>query len=106
MILALELATRRNWKGGNASTPEFVTLSALLRAANLHGLSNIPANFRTPSSVAMKVSNFIGANVEADGGLRKTQAETDLVEEFRDDQPSLKAAADGIRQTIRDRLGL
>lgn len=106
MILALELATDRNWVGGNSQTPEFVRLSALLRAANLPGIPSIPADFRTASSVAMKVSNFIGANAEAAGGLRKTQKETDLVEEFRGDPEGLKEVAASIRQAIRDRLGL
>lgn len=100
LLLALEVADRREWRAGNKTTPDFVALSRLLRAVNLPGVSTIDETFRSPSSVSLKVSNLVGANRNVPGGMRDSKREIALVEHFLRYRESSLADAVALRARL------
>lgn len=102
MVLAADLADDRGWKGPNSATPEIVELSVLLRAARIHPGQGRSENFRSPSSVSLKVNNLIGSHPEApQKPLRTSAAEVPIVRQFVEDRERMKQLAAEIRQRIK-----
>ncbi|NND23136.1 MAG: HNH endonuclease [Acidimicrobiia bacterium] len=58
LILALELYFRDETARGNKTHPEVLKLSQVLNSLPIHSSNNQETNFRNPSGVAMKLSNF------------------------------------------------
>ncbi len=101
MILAADLAARRNWKGVRSNTPGVPELSTLLRMANFHPRTGRPENFRSANSVGLKVNNLIAGHPESTGkGLRNTEIEREVVDEFLRDPRGMRRKADEIRASI------
>ncbi len=99
-MLAAELIDRRGWVGGNARTPEIVELSEVLRIANFPNADLIDDSFRSVNSVAMKLSNLIGANPSVDGGLRGGPSEARIVAEFLENPDVMRSFAESLRMAV------
>ena len=101
MILAAELAYKRQWRGVNSKTPGIKELSQLLRSANIHEETAKDDRFRSASSVSMKVNNLIAGHPGHIGvGLRSTLAEKLVVQKFLDDPKKMTTEATSIRSRI------
>ena len=101
MILAADLADDRGWKGPNSATPEVVELSEILRRARIYPEQGRPENFRSPSSVSLKVNNLIGSHPHAPKkSLRTSAAEVPIVKSFVEDREHMKQRAAEIREWI------
>lgn len=100
LLLALELLDRREWRSGNAQTPDFLSLSSLLRAANFPGVSDLDPGFRSVGSVSMKMGNLIGAHPGIDGGMRTSRREIDFVAEFLQNRERMIADAVALRAKL------
>lgn len=59
LILALELYFRDETAIGNKSHPEVIRLSQILNSLPIHSDGVQEANFRNPTGVAMKLSNYL-----------------------------------------------
>ena len=59
LILALELYFRDEAAIGNKSHPEVIRLSQILNSLPIHFDGVQEANFRNPTGVAMKLSNYL-----------------------------------------------
>jgi 5-methylcytosine-specific restriction protein A len=59
LILALELYFRDETARGNKTHPEVVKLSRILNSLPIHSGGAQETNFRNPTGVAMKLSNFL-----------------------------------------------
>lgn len=59
LILALELYFRDETAIGNKSHPEVIRLSQILNSLPIHSNGVQEANFRNPTGVAMKLSNYL-----------------------------------------------
>lgn len=59
LILALELYFRDETARGNKTHPEVIKLSQVLNSLPIHSNSAQKQNFRNPTGVAMKLSNFL-----------------------------------------------
>jgi 5-methylcytosine-specific restriction protein A len=97
LVLAVELIDRRGWVGANSHTPEVVELSGVLRTANFPDVDVIDDSFRSVNSVAMKLSNLIGANPSVDGGLRGGPSEARIVAEFLENPDVMRSFAESLR---------
>lgn len=103
MILAADLADDNQWRGVRANTEAVVRLSRLLRASALHPVVDRSGNFRSPSSVGMKVNNLVAWHPKNEGkGLRKSAAEGPIVEEFLAGRRRMKVQAQEIRRRLAD----
>ncbi|KSU65989.1 hypothetical protein AS038_09910 [Arthrobacter sp. NIO-1057] len=101
MILAANLAYKRQWRGVNSRTPGISELSELLRSAKFHADEAKDDRFRSTSSVSMKVNNLIAGHPQrTGGGLRSTSAEKLVVQKFIDDPNKMMAEAARIRKQI------
>ena len=101
MILAADLADDRGWKGPNSTTPEVVELSEILNRARIYPEQGRPENFRSPSSVSLKVNNLIGSHPHAPKKpLRTSAAEVPIVKSFVEDREHMKQQAAKIREWI------
>lgn len=101
MILAADLAYKRQWRGVNSKTAGVNELSQLLRSANIHAKTTRDDRFRSASSVSMKVNNLIAGHPERIGvGLRSTSAEKIIVQKFLDDPSQMTMEAASIRSRI------
>lgn len=102
IILAADLADDRGWKGPNSQTPEVIELSNLLRSASIHPRELRDENFRSASSVSLKVNNLIASHPNSrKKGLRTSASELSVVEDFINDRAGMKQAAAEIRDRIR-----
>jgi 5-methylcytosine-specific restriction protein A len=59
LILALELYFRDETARGNKTHPEVIKLSRILNSLPIHSSGVQETNFRNPTGVAMKLSNFL-----------------------------------------------
>jgi len=101
MILAADLAYKRQWRGVNTKTPGINELSQLLRSAKIHSDAAKDERFRSASSVSMKVNNLIAGHPQHTGvGLRSTLAEKTIVQKFLDDPNKMMAQAAHIRSRV------
>ena len=101
MILAADLADDREWRGPNPATREVVELSELLKRADFHPVRGRSENFRSPSSVSLKVNNLIGSHPRAPiNSLRTSALEARVVRRFIEDRESMKNQAAEIRGRI------
>lgn len=101
MILAADLANKRQWRGVNSSTPGILELSVLLKKADFHPEEQRGGSFRSINSVSMKVNNLIASHPSSTGvGLRVTKAENDVVQEFVKDPHRMSELAASIRSQI------
>ena len=101
MILAADLAYKRQWRGVNTKTPGINELSQLLRSAKIHPEAAKDDRFRSPSSVSMKVNNLIAGHPQHIGvGLRSTSAEKAIVQKFLDDPNKMVIQAALIRNQV------
>lgn len=101
MILAADLAHKRQWKGVNSSTSGILELSVLLKKAGFHPQEQRGESFRSINSVSLKVNNLIASHPSSTGvGLRATKAENDIVQEFVNDPDRMSDLAASIRSQI------
>jgi 5-methylcytosine-specific restriction protein A len=102
LILALDLYFREPSARGNKSHPEIVKLSRLLNSLQIHGPAGRDAEFRNPSGVAMKLSNFLSFDPDYKGkGLsRGSQLEGEVWKTFANDRSRLGQVAAAIMENM------
>lgn len=104
MILAGDVAAMRRWRPVNSQTAELRHLSTILRLARYHPEENRPNNFRSVSSVGMKINNLRASHPTHTGlGLRPTPAETEIVNLFLLDERKMREVASELLLRIAGR---
>jgi 5-methylcytosine-specific restriction protein A len=101
LILACDLLARHGWKTLDTSRPEVVELSEILRLLPLHPMEQRPANFRSPSSVRLKMANI--RDWHPSHTTKKTNSgvlDRRIVEAFLEDPERMHAAAKSIRAGV------
>ncbi|MBB6121637.1 HNH endonuclease [Nocardiopsis algeriensis] len=101
LILACDLLARHDWTPLDTSRPEVVELSRILKLLPLHPQEKRPANFRSPSSVRLKMANI--HNWHKDNKNRKTNGsalDRDIHQAFVEDPERMHAAARSIREGV------
>ncbi|WAE73648.1 HNH endonuclease [Streptomonospora nanhaiensis] len=101
LILACDLLARHDWTPLDTSRPEVVDLSRLLQLLPLHPQEKRPANFRSPSSVRLKMANI--RNWHKANTNKKTNGSTldrRIYQAFVEDPERMHAAARRIREGI------
>lgn len=101
MILAADLANRLGWIGVNSRTPGVQELSVLLKNANFHPKETRNESFRSINSVSMKINNLRASHPSSTGvGLRTTNREREIVNDFISDEQQMSGIASVIRSQI------
>lgn len=101
MILAADVADDLNWRGVNATVPQVVELSTLLRRAQYHPLKDRDDNFRSANSVGLKINNLRASHPSHSGvGLRVSEAEVSVIEMFVNERRRMKILAGRLRGRI------
>ncbi|MDH5507411.1 MAG: HNH endonuclease, partial [Anaerolineae bacterium] len=102
LILALDLYFKVNVIKTSAQHPLIVNLSKLLRSLPLHDLGNVGENFRSPSSVYMKLSNFLRIDPTYSGrGLDAgSKLDIEIWNEYSGDLDRLRKIANAIYHNI------
>ncbi|PVW05437.1 HNH endonuclease [Microbacterium sp. Gd 4-13] len=97
LVLAADLVSRNGWTGVRAASPEARSLSALLRRGQLHGGEQLPANFRSGSSIQRKTYDLATAD-EAYAGkpTRGGRLDALVISAFRADITEMQARAAAI----------
>lgn len=99
LILALDVYFSIPHTKFTKQTLQIKELSEFLRHIALRSGEKIPENFRSPSSVAMKLSNFRA--IDEGKGLKNTsRADREILQEFSKRQKELSVAAQEIRAQI------
>lgn len=95
LILALNLYERVGRKQLEASHPEVLKLSDLLKQLPIHDVSLRNTDFRNPQGVSMKLGNFSSVDpLHAGRGLQRGgKLDKEVWDEFEDDISSLHQAA-------------
>lgn len=101
LILACDLLARHDWTPLDTSRPEVVELSRLLQLLPLHPQEKRPDNFRSPSSVRLKMANIHNwhkgnRNKKTNGGALDRK----IHQAFVEDPERMHAAARSIREGV------
>src|SRR5690348_6963820 len=101
-ILALDLYVNGCGRRmpSSAADPAVVALSVVLQRLAIHPSHTRPANFRSPSSVYLKLSNFRNIDPSTDrlGSSHGAEIDREVWAEFADDPDRLRQAAETIRR--------
>lgn len=104
LILALDLYVRVGL--ADANSPEVILLSDLLQELPIHDLAIRERNFRSPSSVAMKLSNLANHDSSYDGKVTNgSKADAAVWAEFEARPRELRKAADAIKELMASGFG-
>ncbi|WP_067966876.1 HNH endonuclease [Nocardiopsis trehalosi] len=101
LILACDLLARHGWTPLDTSRPEVIELSGILRRLPLHPRDRRPANFRSPSSVRLKMANI--RNWREGNTNKKTNGsalDRDIHRAFVEAPERMHAAAKRIREGV------
>jgi len=100
LILALNLYFRLDYGQMHGRNPEIIQLSSELRQLNLIKDIPDPENFRSTSSVALKLANFkkLDQNFSGSGMKAGAKADREIWKEFHRHREKLKNEADIIRE--------
>ncbi len=104
LILALDLYFRIDAARTSAKHPEVVSLSSVLRSLQVHPNATEFEFFRHPSSVYMKLCNFLSLDPDYAGkGLQSTSRLDKIIwDEFANDREYLANIARGIRKNAQN----
>ena len=107
LILAGDLLARNGWIGVRASNPAAVKLSELLRRGLLHPGEELPANFRSPSSIQRKSYDIMTADPFYSGKpTRHGPYDEQVALAFRERPEEMRARAAEIRAALEAGEGL
>lgn len=103
LILALDLYFRLNPAHVSVSNSEILALSELLRSLPIHERRNINEQFRSPSSVCMKLSNFLRLDPTYPGKGLSAGSKLDEVvwREFAPNRERLRQVARAIKDNYK-----
>jgi len=102
LILALDLYFREPKARGSKSHPAVIELSHVLNNLPIHTSTGLDADFRNPSGVGMKLSNFLrfDPSYSGEGLKRGSHLEEEVWKRFSGDRDLLKKVASAIRNNM------
>ncbi|KNY04771.1 hypothetical protein AKH00_14910 [Microbacterium sp. GCS4] len=101
LVLAADLVSRNGWTGVRAASPEAQALSTLLRRGQLHDGEELPANFRSPSSIQRKTYDLSTADEHYEGRpTRGGRLDAPVIAAFRAATAEMQARAAAIRAAL------
>ncbi|MDT0182468.1 HNH endonuclease [Microbacterium sp. ARD31] len=101
LVLAADLVSGNGWTGVRAASPDAQALSALLRRGQLHEGEDLPANFRSPSSIQRKTYDLSTADEHYEGTpTRGGRLDAPIIAAFREDTAGMQARAAAIRAAL------
>lgn len=104
LILAMDLYIELDNKGLDKKNPKIITLSQTLKALPIHRLIEKVDNFRSPSSVTLKLSNFrVWDKNHPSKGMKSGNAQEKVIwDEFINNQNELRQKAIKLKELAKD----